>query len=69
MALFKVSYSSMTAHYGPSYIEAEDEYEAKRKFGNCFSDGERAICMTAREITPKQAAREMAARMRDEETA
>lgn len=53
MAIYKVRYSSMTASYGPSYIEADSPEEAKRKFGKpgTFSEGERAFCMTAREVT------------------
>ena len=35
--LYSVTYKSMTAHYGPTTIEADDEYEAKRKFaGTAF---------------------------------
>jgi len=41
MPFFKVSYSSPTAHYGPRVIEANSEYEAKRKFaGTAFSEEE-----------------------------
>ncbi|MDP2362682.1 MAG: hypothetical protein Q8M94_02810 [Ignavibacteria bacterium] len=40
MCIFKVVYSSMTAHYS-RYVEAKDEVEAKRKFANgAFSEGE-----------------------------
>jgi len=54
MAIYKVFYGSMTATYGPSYIEADSPEQAKRKFGSCFSDGERAVCMTAREVSEKE---------------
>jgi hypothetical protein len=54
MAIYKVFYGSMTATYGPSFIEADTPEEAKRKFGSCFSEGERAICMTARELTTRE---------------
>jgi len=54
MAIYKVTYGSMTATYGPSFIEADSPEEAKRKFGSCFSDGERAVCMTARELTTRE---------------
>jgi hypothetical protein len=38
----------MIARYGPSIIEADSPAAAKRKFGRgCFTDGERAFCMTA----------------------
>ena len=41
MSIFKVSYSSMTAHYGPRFIEAQNEHQAKRIFANgAFSEGE-----------------------------
>ena len=41
---FRVTYQSMIAFYGPSFIEAEDEYEAKRKFANgAFSQGEMSL--------------------------
>lgn len=32
MPIFRVTYRSMSAFYGPSFIEAKDEYEARRKF-------------------------------------
>jgi hypothetical protein len=42
--IFRVTYQSMTAFYGPSFIEAEDEYQAKRKFARgAFSQGEMAL--------------------------
>lgn len=59
MAIYRVFYSSMTATYGPRFIEAESPGEAKRKFGNCFTEGERAICMTAREVSASEIAREI----------
>lgn len=35
--LYKITYESMTARYGPRIIEADDELEAKRKFaGTAF---------------------------------
>lgn len=52
--MYKVSYCSMTASYGPSYIEANSEHEAKLKFGSCFSAGERAVCMSARPISESE---------------
>jgi len=54
MAIYKVIYGSMTAIYGPSFIEADSQEEAKIKFGSCFSDSERAGCMTARELTKRE---------------
>ena len=54
MAIYKVFYGSMTATYGPSYIEADSPEQAKRMFGSCFSDGERAVCMTAREVSERE---------------
>lgn len=39
--IYKVTYQSMSAFYGPSFIEAEDEYEAKKIFaGNAFNKNE-----------------------------
>jgi len=53
--IFKVSYASMTARYGPSFIEADSPEDAKRKFGRgAFTPGEQAICMTAREVSAKE---------------
>lgn len=44
MPMFRVSYHSMTATYGPSYIEADDAHEAKRKFAKgAFSAGEMSL--------------------------
>jgi len=38
MAIYRVFYQSMTARYGPRFIEAETEHEARRKFaGTAFS--------------------------------
>jgi hypothetical protein len=54
MPMFRVTYASMTAHYGPSFIEAADEQEAKRKFaGTAFTKGELG-CITAREVSTKE---------------
>ena len=55
MAIYRVSYGSMTASYGPSFVEADSPEEAKMKFGGtAFSAGERAGCMTAREVGPDE---------------
>ena len=41
---YRVTYQSMTAFYGPSFIEADSEYEARRKFaGTAFSQGEMSL--------------------------
>lgn len=53
---WRVTYHSMTASYGPSFIEAEDEHEAKRKFAKgAFSKGEmsliKATPVSSRDIT------------------
>jgi len=54
MAIYSVSYGSMTAHYGPSIIEADSEDEARRKFGGgAFSQRERCL-ISAREISTKE---------------
>jgi hypothetical protein len=58
--IYKVSYGSMTAHYGPSYIEADSEQEAKIRFGgSAFSSGERSVCMSARPISLDEMKREI----------
>ena len=59
--IYRVRYSSMTASYGPSFIEAESAQEAKRKFANgAFSKGEMTLITatpaTIREV--QEAARE-----------
>lgn len=54
MAIYKVTYGSMTATYGPSFIEADSPEEAKLRFGSCFSDVERTVCMTAREVSTRE---------------
>ena len=42
--IYRVRYSSMTAGYGPSFIEADSPYEAKRKFAKgAFSAGEMTL--------------------------
>ena len=42
--IYRVRYSSMTASYGPSFIEADSPAEAKRKFANgAFSKGEMTL--------------------------
>lgn len=44
MTMYRVTYNSMSAFYGPSYIEAESEYEARRKFArNAFSQNEMSL--------------------------
>lgn len=49
--IYRVRYSSMTASYGPSFIEADSEYEAKRKFAKgAFSHGEMSL-ISARPIS------------------
>jgi len=54
MAIFKVSFTSMTAHYGPRFIEADDEYQAKRTFSNgAFSESEIRM-MTARKVSVQE---------------
>lgn len=41
MSIYRVFYGSMTAHYGPHFVEASSEEEARRKFARtAFSDRE-----------------------------
>lgn len=52
--IYKVQYSSMTARYGPSYIEANSEEEARLKFaGTSFSRDELSL-ISARPISVKE---------------
>lgn len=61
MPMYSVSYSSMSAHYGPSFVEADSEYEARVKFrGTAFSQNEMG-CISAREVS----AREIASALRE----
>lgn len=56
MPMYSVSYGSMTAHYGPSYIEADSEDEARAKFrGTAFSRGEMAL-ISARQVSSQEIA-------------
>lgn len=42
--MFRVRYSSMTASYGPRFIEAESEQQAKRIFARgAFSEREMSL--------------------------
>ena len=60
MPIYRVKYNSMTANYGPSYIEASTPEEAKRKFGGtAFTASERNICMSAKEVSVDEMRREL----------
>lgn len=60
MAFYRVTYQSMTAFYGPSFVEADDEYSAKVKFaGNAFSKNEFGL-IKAREVSLKEIRQAMA---------
>lgn len=49
--IYRVRYSSLTASYGPSYIEADSERDAKLKFAKgAFTKGEMAL-MTATPVS------------------
>ena len=42
--IYRVTYSSMTAFYGPDFIEADSAEEARSKFGQgAFSQSERQL--------------------------
>lgn len=44
MSIYRVTYQSMTAFYGPKFIEADTPEQAKRKFaGGAFSQGEMTL--------------------------
>lgn len=54
--LYRVTYASMTARYGPSFIEAESEFEARRKFaGTAFSQSDLG-CISARPVSSDEVA-------------
>ena len=53
--IYRVRYSSLTASYGPAYIEAKSAYEAKLKFAKgAFSVGEMAALITATPVSSKE---------------
>jgi hypothetical protein len=59
MAIYRVTYASITARYGPSFIEADSEQAAKRQFaGTAFSAGEMG-CITAREVSVREMQRDV----------
>jgi hypothetical protein len=55
--IYRVSYSSMTAHYGPHFVEAETETAAKYKAFDrgAFTPGEFAHCITAKPSSIREA--------------
>lgn len=55
--LYRVTYQSMTANYGPSFIEADSEYEARRRFAGTAFSKEEMGCIKAREVSPAEVAR------------
>ena len=65
--IYRVTYQSMTARYGPNYIEANSEYEAKKKFaGNAFTAGEFSL-ITARQVSLNEMRSEMRSNAEDDE--
>jgi len=65
MKTYRVSYGSMTATYGPSFVEADSEDDARYKFaGNAFSSREMPL-VRAREVSAKEIAQ--ALRRKEEE--
>lgn len=54
MPIYKVSYGSMSATYGPNFIEASSEDEARKIFaGTAFSRGEMPL-IHAREVSNEE---------------
>lgn len=54
VAIYAVSYHSMTASYGPNYIEANSPEEAKRKFGQgVFTRAELGL-VAARQVSDRE---------------
>jgi len=59
MPMYSVSYGSMTATYGPSFIEADSEDEARRKFaGSAISQREMPL-VRAREVSGREIAQSL----------
>lgn len=57
--LYRVTYKSMTAFYGPNYIEADDEHQARRIFaGSAFSPNEYGL-INVRESSVQEMRREI----------
>ena len=61
--IYKVTYQSMSAFYGPSFIEAENEDQAKRIFaGSAFNRSEygliKVVPSSLKEMQRAQANRE-----------
>lgn len=60
MAIYRVTYQSMTAFYGPKFVEADDADEARRKFaGTAFSADEIGL-IRAREVSAAELKRALA---------
>lgn len=57
MPIYEVTYRSMTATYGPRYIEADSPDEAKRKFARGAFLAKEQPLISAKEITAKDLAR------------
>lgn len=57
--LYRVTYKSMSAFYGPNYIEADSEAQAKKIFaGSAFSPNEYGL-INVRESSVQEMRREM----------
>jgi hypothetical protein len=55
--MYRVTYSSFDASYGPHYVEAEDEERAMQKaFGQAFTAREIRACARARELSDREIA-------------
>lgn len=63
--IYKVTYNSMTANYGPAFIEAESEQEACSKFGRGAFNGSERSLISARPVSENEIRRAL---KRDHET-
>lgn len=61
MAIYRVGYSSMTATYGPDFVQADSEIQAKLRYSRgAFSVDEMAL-ISAREVSLEEMQRELRA--------
>lgn len=64
--IYKVTYNSMTANYGPAFIEAESEQEACSKFGRgAFTGSERSL-ISARPVSEHEIRRALLSKAQED---
>jgi len=62
MALYAVRFQSPTVSYGPNYVEADSELEAKRKFARGVFTPAGMRLFTARRVSQAEVLREVPGR-------